>query len=219
MPFGLGRKKATGDGPPQGDHAPGWDGLDKVFEAQFPGQSPHHWKPNDVMLPAQDGVWGFSAYRDGNAWFYVTYGLTDLFELFRPPEEGLPDDGIRWSGFGFELTMRVASTETQPPLWPVDLLDKLGKYVYQTKAGFEHGHRLNPGGPITGGNPPTQLTALAFASDPVLDPIETPLGRVEFITAVGITADELGRMKATTTDDVLSELRTASSRLVTDTAR
>jgi hypothetical protein len=216
MPFGQGRKSV---GPPADDHAPGWDALDRVFEAQFPGQSPHHWKPVDVMLPAQDGVWGISAYRDGDAWFYVTYGLTDLFELFRPSEEGSPEDGIRWSGFGFELTMRVASTEPQPPLWPVNLLEKLGKYVYQTKAGFEHGHRLNPGGPITGGDPPTQLTALAFANDPVLEPIETPLGRVEFITAVGITPDELGRMKATTTDDVLAELRIASSRLVTDTAR
>jgi hypothetical protein len=219
MPFGLGRKTGDSSDDPRGDdHAPGWDALDKVFEAQFPGQSPNHWKPNDVMLPAQDGVWGISAYRDRGAWFYVTYGLTDLFELFRPPEEGSSDDGIRWSGFGFELTMRVASTEPQPPLWPVNVLEKLGKYVYQTKAGFEHGDRLN-GGPITGGNPPTRLTALAFADDPVLEPIETPLGRVEFITAVGITADELERMKATTTDDVLSELRIASSRLVTDAAR
>jgi hypothetical protein len=171
------------------------------------------------MLPAQDGVWGISAYRDRDAWFYVTYGLTDLFEAFLPPEEGSPDGGIRWSGFGFELTMRVASTEPQPPLWPVNLLDKLGKYVYQTKAGFEHGHRFDPGGPITGGDPPTRLTALAFANDPVLEPIETALGRVEFITTVGITADELGRMKATTTDNVLSELRIASSRLVTHAAR
>jgi hypothetical protein len=197
MPFGIGRKKdPSGDTPARGDdYAPGWDALDGVFEAQFPGQSPQHWKPNDVHLPAQDGVWGISAYRDRDAWLYVTYGLTDLFELFRPPEEGSAGDGVKWSGFGFEITIRVLSSEAEPPLWPVSLLEKLGKYVYQTQTGFEHGHRLDPGGPITGGHPPTRLTALAFANDPILEAIETPLGRVEFITAVGITAEELARMK------------------------
>jgi hypothetical protein len=220
MPFGFGRKKDDKGGirALDEDHAPGWDALDRVVEAQFPGQSPHHWKPNDVPLPAQDGLWGISAYRDGDAWFYVTYGLTDLFELFRSPEVRADGDG-KWSGFGFELTMRVLSPEGDPPLWPVNLLEELGKYVYKTKSGFEHGHRFDPRGPITGGKPPTRLTALAFANDPALEPIETPLGRVEFIAVVGITADELARAKATTTDDVLAELRLDSSRLVTDPAR
>jgi hypothetical protein len=221
MPFGPGRKKEGNRGTrAQGDyHAPGWDALDRVFEVQFPGQDPLHWSPSDESLPAQDGVSGISAYRDGDAWFYVTYGLTDLFESFSPPEAGADGDGTRWSGFGFELTMRVLSPGAEPPLWPVNLLEKLGKYVYQTKAGFEHGHRLDPGGPITGDDPPTRLTALAFAIDPVLEPIEAPSGLVEFITAVGITADELARMKDTTTDAVLSELRIDSPRLVTDPGR
>jgi Suppressor of fused protein (SUFU) len=115
--------------------------------------------------------------------------------------------------------MRVRSAEPTPPLWPVELLRKLGKYVYQTKSGFQPGHRLDSRGPITGGNPPTALVALAFATDPLFEPIETPLGRVEFITAVGITADELARMKATTTETVLADLRTRSPRLETDPAR
>ena len=173
-----GRKKMGNGGAPPGndDDAPGWDALDSVFEVQFPRQSPHHWKPNDVSLPGQDGVWGISAYRDDDAWFYVTYGLTDLFESFGPSQAGAGGDGTRWSGFGFELTMRVLSPEAQPPLWPVDLLEKLGKYVYQTKSGFGHGHRLDPGGPITGDDPPTRLTALAFAIDPVHRTDRNPLG-------------------------------------------
>ena len=115
--------------------------------------------------------------------------------------------------------MRVPSAESTPPLWPVELLNKLGKYVYQTKSGFEHGHRLDTGGPITGGSPPTGLTALAFAEDPVFLPVDTPLGRVEFMTAIGITAEELARMKTTTTDTVLADLRALSPRLETDPAR
>ena len=60
---------------------------------------------------------------------------------------------------------------------------------------------------------------LVFATDPELDVIDTPLGRVEFVTVVGITADELPRLKATSTDAVLSELRQQSPLLVTDPAR
>lgn len=85
----------------------------------------------------------------------MTYGLSDLFELFRSPDPSEIDPGaVRWSGFGLELTMRVKSGDPTPPLWPVLLLEKLGKYVYKTKAPFEHGHRLDAGGPIAGGPPP-----------------------------------------------------------------
>jgi hypothetical protein len=220
MPFGFGRKKhePSPEGGPE--HTLGWDALMAVFDAAFPGQGEHHWKPNDVPLPAQDGVWGISGYRDGTSWFYVTFGLTDLFDLFTKPDPSdVEPDSVVWSGFGFELTMRVRSDEPTPPLWPVELLSKLGKYVYQTQSVFEHGHRLDPRGPITGGNPPTSLTALAFADDPVFAPTDTPLGRVEFITVVGITAEELERMKASTTDTVLAELRTQSPNLETDPAR
>jgi hypothetical protein len=222
MPCGFGNKGEKAKEQPQRDdeYAPGWDALAAVLAAAFLGQAEHHWKPNDVPLPAQDGVWGISGYRDGTSWFYITFGLTDLFDLFTKPDpKKIDPDEVVWSGFGCELTMRVRSDEPTPPLWPVELLSKLGKYVYQTKSAFEHGHRLDPRGPITGGNPPTALTALAFAEDPVFEPIDTPLGRVEFVTVVGITSDELARMKATTTDTVLADLRIHSPHLETDPAR
>jgi hypothetical protein len=222
MPYGLGRKKeASSPAPKPGeDYAPGWEALDAVFMTAFPRQQAHHWMPNEVLVPAQDGVWGISAYRDSNAWFYVTYGLTDLFDLFRPPDPSeVKPDSIQWSGYGFELTMRVPSGEPMPPLWPVELLNKLGTFVFQTNAGFEDGHRLDNGGPITGGIPETRLTALAFTNDPAFEAIDTVLGRVEFLTAVGVTADELTRMKASSTATVLSELRLQSPSLVTDPHR
>jgi len=220
MPFGFGRKKQQQSPAFGPESTVGWDALTAVFDAAFPGQEPSHWKPNDVMLPAQDGVWGVSGYRDASGWFYVTYGLTDLFDLFNKPDPSeLEPDAVVWSGFGFELTMRVRSEEPTPPLWPVELLTKLGKYVYETNEVFAAGHRLNPGGQITGGKPQTRLTAIAFADDPAFPSIETRLGRVEFITAVGITGDEQDRMKASSTETVLAELRQQSPNLVTDPAR
>lgn len=198
--------------------APGWDAIEGRMTAAFPGQQPLHWKPDDVPLPAQGGLWGLSVYRADDHWFFVTYGLSDLFGMFQQPEEDDPSQP-RWSGFGLELTMRVAAVGDEPPTWPLRLLDSLGKYVYSTQRPFADGHRMDPGGPITGGNPPTRLTGLAFTNDPVFETIDTPLGLVEFVAVVGITADELATMKATSTAQVLDELRRSDALLVTDPAR
>jgi len=115
--------------------------------------------------------------------------------------------------------MRVLSDDATPPRWPVQLLDKLGKYVFSQHQPLEPGHRLDPGGPITGGAPATRLVAVAFAHDPAFTPIETAMGRVEFVTVFRVTGDEPVRMGATTTDTVLTDLRATSPRLVTDLAR
>lgn len=42
-------------------------------------------------------------------------------------------DGI--SGYGFELTFRLKreTDETTPPTWPANLMQTLGRYVFQTR--------------------------------------------------------------------------------------
>ena len=77
MPFGLGRKKDQPSPEPGPEHTVGWDALMAVFDAAFPGQGEHHWKPNDVPLPAQDGVWGISGYRDGATCATMSHRLFD----------------------------------------------------------------------------------------------------------------------------------------------
>jgi hypothetical protein len=76
--------------------------------------------------------------------------------------------------------------------------------------------RLDSGSPITGGDPPSCLTALAFAAGPELGPIQTPNGEVTFLAPVGITPDDLAEMKATTTAAVLDRIRASNPLLVTD---
>ena len=111
--------------------------------------------------------------------------------------------------------MRVPRTGDQPPTWALTLLDKLGQYVFSNERPLAPGHRMDPGGPITG-EPGTRLTALAFTKDPQLPPITSELGQAVFLTVVGITADELARMKAGTTEEVL---RTLPPLLITDPHR
>lgn len=190
------------------DEAPGWDAIEAAVARVVPAQEPLHWGTD--TLPGQDGIYGLSAYRVDQHWLLVTFGLTELFSK--------ESDELLVSGWGFELTMRVPAAEAQPPAWAIRLLQQLGRYVFSSGQPFDHGHRMDPGGPITG-VPDTRLTAVAFADDPQLAPINTPHGTVRFLTVVGITADELTRMKATSTAAVLTELSTTSPLLLTDPQR
>ncbi len=145
-------------------------------------------------------------------WFFLTFGLSELFH------KETDDPAI--SGWGFELTMRTprGGDEDQPPQWPLRLLTSLGTYVFSASSPFAAGHRMAPGGPITGTDD-TRLTALAFAQDPELNSISTPNGSVAFLAVVGITAGELAQMKGSSTAAVLESLATQNRNLVTDPLR
>jgi hypothetical protein len=159
-------------------------------------------------------LYGLSAYRSGGHWLLVTFGMTELF--------GKDSDDPDVSGWGHELTMRVPrnrdDADDQPPPWTLRLLQQLVSHVFEAGTPFADGHRLDPGGPVTGADD-TRLTALAFTADPELPPIDSPFGSATFLTVVGITGDELDRMKATSTAEVLRELRADSPLLVTDPSR
>ncbi|SIR95361.1 Suppressor of fused protein (SUFU) [Micromonospora avicenniae] len=143
-------------------------------------------------------------------WLLVTFGLTELFSK--------TSDDAAVSGWGFELTMRLPATEAQPPNWALRLLQQLGRYVFTTGQPLGDGHRMDPGGPITG-EPNSRLTAVAFVVDPELGTIDTPHGAVQFLTVLGITTDELARMKATSTAHVVAELAATTPLLITDAGR
>jgi hypothetical protein len=89
-----------------------------------------------------------------------------------------PQQPLHWgtSGWGFELTVRVPADGEQPPAWALRLLRQLGRYVYSGQRPIQAGHRMQPGGPITG-SPGTRLTALAFVADPQLPNVDSPNGR------------------------------------------
>lgn len=191
--------------------APGWDAIENAVRNRLAhNQEPLHWSTG--LLPGQDGLYGISAYQVAGAWLFLTLGLSELFDK--------ESDDPAISGWGFELTMRIprSGAEDQPPQWPLRLLNRLGSYVFSAAAPFAAGHRMAPGGPITGADN-TRLTALAFAQDPELESISTPNGTVEFLEVVGITDGELAQMKATSTAAVLEPLALQNPHLVTDPSR
>lgn len=189
--------------------APGWDALEKHVQDRLGLEGEHvHW--GSGTLPGQEGLYGVSAYAVQDVWLYLTFGLSELFEK--------ESDDIEVSGWGIELTMRVPRTAPTPPAWPLPVLAQLGQHVFVNGAPFAPGHRAGGNG-LSTDDPASALMGLAFAEDPQLGQIITPNGHVAFVTAVGVTASELERMRSTTTDAVLDELRANGPLLVTDPAR
>ena len=110
----------------------------------------------------------------------------------------------------FELTLRLArgAEEEAPPMWALNFLQNLARYVFKSGNVFAPGHHMNLNGPIALGRE-TAIQAIAFAADPELGARETPHGRVEFVRVVGLTIDEL---RAGVAWDTLKLLEAAGSQ-------
>jgi hypothetical protein len=162
------------------------DAITEKLAAVYGPQEQKHW--GTVMRYADGGpdpLDGISAYRADNPphWHFVTFGFSELYEK----KSNDPDV----SGWGFELSFRIRRQpkEKSPPEWPLPLLQKLGRYVFNNKTPFDHEHYIRWGGPITKLER-TKLEALVFAVDPLLGEIDTPNGRLKFLAAIAVTAEE-----------------------------
>lgn len=201
------------------DDTPGWNALNAALAALYPGQEPKHFGTGlPYTLGGQDPLDGISVYWSDALrphWHYVTYGFS---ELYAKESEDLEE-----SGFGFELTFRLAAApgegpDSTPPTWPMSLLQNLARYVFKSGNGFEHGHHLDANGPIaldTG----TALCHLAFVEDPQLPPRATANGQVRFLQLVGLTDDEMRAIKRWSANALLQLLEPAMPLWITDLDR
>ena len=196
--------------------APGWEAIDAVFEAIYPGQKPLHWGPViHWKMGGKDPLDGISAYRHGGSnphWHLVTYGLSELYAK----ESSDPAA----SGYGIELTFRLSAApgEETPPVWSLNFLQNLARYVFQTGNVFGAGHHMHLNGPIALGTD-TAIHAILLLQDPEALQVETPNGRVEFLQVTGITEDELRAAKAWNTRAFAALAETRSPLAVTDLTR
>lgn len=177
----------------------GWDAIDRACGASYPDQpSPQHLGTLiKYSMGGPDPLDGISIYRaktptaagvPAHHWHYVTYGFSDLYGTQSGPND------LGESGFGFELTFRLAddaaATAESAPVWPASLLQNLAKYVFASGNGFGPGHHLDANGPIELESD-TKLVGLGFTLDPDLGTIETPSGRVMFLEVLGLTSEDL----------------------------
>ncbi len=194
----------------------GWDAIDQAMEKIYGDQEPKHFGTLiSYQLGGNDPLEGISVYdakEPVEHWHYVTYGFSELFE------KELED--MEYSGYGFELTFRLEkeNNETEPPNWPLNLLQNLARYVFNSGNFFRNGDYMDANGPISLESD-TELTALAFIYDSELPEIETPNGKVEFIQLVGVTADELEAMQIWNTLGVLHVFEEYMPKYTTDLYR
>jgi hypothetical protein len=173
--------------------AHGWDAITAAFETLYPGQTnPQHYGTLiSWRLGGNDPLDGVSAYDGGDFWHFVTYGFSDLYEKETQDPE--------WSGFGFELTMKLKKTASVV-LFDTDdaeirnvagILQSLARYVFDSGkciAPYEYVYTGQTEGFDAHGQ--SKLTGFATLPD-AAGTIETPNGKVEFVCVVGLTDREL----------------------------
>ncbi len=166
----------------------GWDAIDRALAPLYGEREPKHYGTIlPMMLGGKDPLQGISVYKNllpEPHYHFVTYGFSELYEK--------ESDDPEFSGFGFELTFRLAceaDASEEPPFWPLNFLQNLARYVFQSGNAFDERHHTTLNGPIAL-DQPTEITAILFQLDPQLQQIETPNGLVKFLQIVGLCGDE-----------------------------
>jgi len=194
--------------------AVGWDAINQALDALYGEVEPAHW---GSILPwrlgGEDPLEGVSAYQNDAPvphLHFVTYGMSELYEK--------ESDDLETSGFGFEFTFRLKGTPSETPIWVVNFLNNLARYVFETGNVFGVGHTMPLNSPIHVGSE-TKIRAVTFVEDPQLEPIQTPHGRVEFLQIVGLTDDELVAIEAWNAERFCELIARENPLLMTDLDR
>lgn len=196
--------------------APGWDAIDEALRPLYGEREPLHFGVRvPYALGGPDPLHGISAYKNLDPtphWHYVTYGFSELWEKETTDPEV--------SGYGFELTFRCCCEPDadKPPNWALNFLQNIARYVFQTGNTYGAGHTLPLNGPIAVGSP-TLIHAVSFTLDPLLPPISTPNGEVQFLQVVGMTMDELDAITSWNASSFLTLRKNFDPLLLTDISR
>ena len=205
---------------PETDAVPGWDVIDVTLNAVYNGLEPMHWGTiTKFMEGGPDPLDGVSAYPSSaggvDHLHFCSYGFTALYY----DEEAL---GEEHSGFGFELTFRLKSmlSPEKEPVWVVDLMQNIARYIFESGKWFEPYHCLPTNGPIYV-DTDTDIVGVIFIADPELPAQSSPHGQVEFLQMFGVTESELETVMsgAKSAEEFIAEHKKTNPLLVTDLER
>lgn len=170
------------------DSAPGWEAIDAEFDRLYPDQpNPlHYGTVVKYMFGGPDPLDGISVYDAGDFWHFVSYGLSELYTKESTDSE--------YSGYGIELTFKLKkSTNDEEEIKNgCGLLQYVARYIFKTgKVVLPEEYiymKQTVGIDI---QQKSKLTGFLTASDNLAKPLDTPHGKVEFVTLIGATDAEL----------------------------
>lgn len=188
----LKKKKEESAAPVQEEEAvtAGWDAITAEFERIYPGQThpKHYGTIIKWILGGNDPLDGVSIYDGGDFWHFVSYGLTELYDK--------ESDDPEVSGYGYELTLKLKKYPFEDE--EGELKNIIGILQMIARLTFTKGEIFLPNEFIYTGqtagidaHQKSNLTGFITVSDPSVNPIDTPNGRVEFLELIGMTDAEL----------------------------
>ena len=170
------------------DSALGWEAIDAEFNRIYPDQpNPlHYGTVIKYMLGGPDPLDGISVYDAGEFWHFVSYGLSELYTKESEDPE--------YSGYGIELTFKLKkSTNDEEEIKNgCGLLQYVARYIFQTgKVVLPEEYIYTKQTEGIDAQQNSNLTGFLTAADDLANTIDTPHGKVEFVTLIGATDAEL----------------------------
>ncbi len=190
----------------------GWDAVIAEFERIYPGQTnPKHY---GVIIPwrlgGPDPLDGISVYDGGDFWHFVTFGLSELYEKESEDKE--------YSGYGMEFTFKLKKGCYNTDNEEEELRCICGNLQNIAKITFNNGELFLPNEYVYTGQTEgidryqkSKLTGFITMPDPLVNTLQTPNGKVEFVEFIGVTDSEL---KAIINKEI--RVRELQQRLKTD---
>lgn len=175
----------------------GWTQITNAFEKLYPEQkNPKHYgtliKWN---LGGNDPLDGISIYDGGDYWHFVTYGLSEIYEKETENKDV--------SGYGMEFTLKLKKDNTiDKNAEEKEIKGICGILQSIARMTFLKGEIFNPNEYLYTGQKEgmdteqkSNITGFITISDPLINYIDTPNGRVDFVEFIGVTYDEIESVK------------------------
>jgi hypothetical protein len=201
------------------DDMPGVDAINRKEKEIYGEQEPLHYAtivPYELGGP--DPLWAVDCFENGREqkhFHFISLGFSNLFY----DAEAFADE---YSKYGFELTFRHLPFADDPekPIWPVNLIQNIAKYVFKSNKGFDDFHFMSANGPIRS-DTDTDITAFMFFTDTEMGEIDTPHGKVKFLQLYGIKSQEYLDLKEKkyTAKDFIEKQKVNNPLLITDLTR
>ena len=156
-------------------------------------------------LPPLEEIVAFASPEPVPHWHYISYGLTEL--------DAKTSDDPTLSGWGFELTMRVAQDGGERPMvWPLQFMRWIAMTLWRDQDPFGPGHSfLLPKDMLATYQP--HVHALAFVVDDALGRRTTVHGDMTFLQIVGLHEDEYQLLSRWDANKLLDAIAAVTPRL------